>query len=252
MRKFIFISLILISSISHAQDLTSHNYIGEKYNYSIKFGWFKVGKVTISSSNRFIYEGGKRYFDTKITAGTAGLGGIFTDFKGEFTTKIDANTYMPVSSYRDMKSSESDNRRTDYYTFNNDSVHIKTVRHKNNKIDDRTLPYSTMYDTPTAILQCRLLNLSNATPNQSLGKINVFWNKTVYPVSAKYAKKEETKHNGKKMYVHKVYLYLPESGFLKDKKPVTAWLSADGRNVPLRFEAYTRYGTIKCYLTDDL
>jgi len=252
MKKLFIITLLLFCSFLKAQRITPHNFIGEKYNYSIKFGWFKVGKVALSSSDRFIYERGKRYFDIKINAGTAGLGGVFTDFKGDFTTKIDATTYMPVSSYRNMKSSEADNRRTDYYTFYSDSLHIKTIKHKNNKISDRTLAYRTMYDTPTAILQCRLLNLSNAKPNQSLGNINVFWNKTVYPVSAKYAAKEQTKHNGKKMYVHKVYLYLPESGFLKDKKPVTAWLSADGRNVPLRFEAYTRYGTIKCYLTDDL
>jgi len=252
MKNTLILSLMLISSLGVSQNLPSHTFLGERYHYSVKFGWFKVGKVEFSSSDRFSYENGKRYFDIDINAGTAGLGGVFTDFKGDFNTKIDVKTLLPVSSFRNMKSKESDDRRTDYYTFSTNSLHIKTVRHKNNKISERDLSYKTMYDVATAVLQLRAKDLSGKTQNQSLGQINVFWNRTVYPVSAKYSGKEEMKHNGEKISVHKVYMYLPKSGFLKDGKPVVAWISADGRNVPIKFEAKTRYGSIKCELDDDL
>ncbi len=252
MKKLSLLIFIVTTTFVSGQNLPSHNFIGEKRLYSIKYGWFKVGKVEIKSSPRFFYENGKRYFDININAGTAGLGGIFTDFKGNFNTKIDAKTLLPVSSFRFMKSSESDNRRTDYYIFSPGKVYIKTIRHKTNKSSDRTLNYATMYDVATAILQCRSKNLEKYKPNSSMGQINVFWNKTVYPVSAKFLIKETMRYDGEKVDVYKLHLNLPESGFIKKGKPVTAWISADGRNIPIKFEAYTRYGTIKCELNSPL
>ena len=132
MRKLIAISIFLLGTSSIlAQDSyfdENKNVVrGEKLQYKIKYGWFKIGEATVWTDSEFHMIDDEPHYLVQFNLRTAGWAKFFSSVKVEFKSYIHAENFQPHHAYRGLSTSKKVNNQQDKFRYQ-DSVYVETYR----------------------------------------------------------------------------------------------------------------------------
>ena len=171
--------LLILFAQSVWSQTVPKNLMGEKNEYKLKYGWFTVGKGSISFNDKFYYEKDLPTVRVKAEAKTAGLGGIFTDFDANFISRVNSRNSQPVFSYRNILSKEMADKRSDRYVFADTAITIKTFiekgrEHKERQID--TIDHD-LHDVLSSFVRLRTMDFANMKKGDQV-HIHTFYSNT--------------------------------------------------------------------------
>lgn len=234
--------------------------LGEKLAYKIQYGWFTIGRGEVWVDNEFHYPEDRQYLSSdqkhlKVCSSgrTVGLMGALANLDSHFEALVDPKTCNSIYSSRYIKFGKDVDSRFNKFWYSPDSLYYDTyVQHRNSQREGAfSLAEGSIFDALSSYIYLRNVPLKQMSRGDSL-LITTFWSNDTYQFGLEYIKKETIKLNGKKINAYKLYLLFPKSGTFPEEKQSYAWISTDGRNIPLKVLAKMSYGTFKCELTTKL
>lgn len=142
MRKFVSGVLLLITLSVYSQNSLMENkniLRGEKLQYNIKYGWFKIGEAEVEVGKNFEIIDGEPHYVARFDLVTAGWAKFFASVHVEFKSYIHAKTFKPHHAYRGLSTSKKINNQHDKF-FYKDSVYVETYREDKDKTKTTSYP----------------------------------------------------------------------------------------------------------------
>ncbi len=142
MRRLLSIVLLLVAFASTAQKNFAENtnlVRGEKLQYKIKYGWFKIGEAVVEIDPEFEMLDGTPHYYVHFNLKTAGWAKFFSSVNVQFETYIDAESFRPHHAYRGLSTSKKVNNQHDKFSYT-DSVYVETYREDKDETRVTTYP----------------------------------------------------------------------------------------------------------------
>ena len=164
MKRLFSIIILFISLASYAQENFTENtnlVRGEKLQYKIKYGWFKIGEAEVEVDPEFHMLDGSPHYYVHFDLKTAGWAKFFSSVHVEFQSYIDAETFRPHHTYRGLSTSKKVNNQHDKF-FYRDSIYVETYRENQDTTRKSTYPLkgSKFTDALGTYLYVRSLDLN--------------------------------------------------------------------------------------------
>ena len=139
-----FLALILCVGMSMAWSQSAfqenENHIrGETLNYKIKYGWFKIGEAKVHTDSEFHYFDNEPHYLVRFNLKTVGWLRIFADLDILFESYVHADSFMPHTALRSVKTSKKTNIQEDKF-FYRDSIYVETFRREKEQTRVTTYP----------------------------------------------------------------------------------------------------------------
>jgi len=116
-----------------------HFSLGEKLDYKIKYGWFKIGEATVSIDDIIHKIEGEDHYRVRFGLRTVGWLRIFADLDLRFESYINSETFRPHHATRITINGEKSNSQFDEFTYA-DSIYVKTYRKEKDEFKYSTFP----------------------------------------------------------------------------------------------------------------
>lgn len=150
MRPLIIITfLLLVSQIGYSQYAIEEDQfsLGERLDYKIKYGWFKIGEAHISIDEELLVIEGEDHYRVYFELVTVGWLKIFADLDLDFESYINTKTLQPHSARRITINGKKSNSQFDEFFYSQDSISVKTYKKENDQTKEssyeRKGPYFT-------------------------------------------------------------------------------------------------------------
>lgn len=168
-----------------------------------------------------------------------------------FESWVDKNTFFPNVSYRNV--SEGKFKVFDKTTYNqkNKDAYFERGRTSDNIDDKGTLKMTNMmHDVLSVLYYTRNINFDNMTSGENFS-VNVMLDKQEYPLSVRFAGREERKIKGNG--THKTLKLAPQvvaGNVFKEGSGMKIWASDDQNKVPLYIESPVSVGSVRIVLSN--
>ena len=253
MRIIFFLFSAIMSMCSLAQSVTQdgsaeHSFIsGEQLKFNLNYGWFNVGSASLQVSDTIVY--GADCYQVEIVGQTAGFLSLFTRVDDTWGAFIEKSDLLPLVSYSDIK--EGNYTRRDEVFFDKQAHRIKVDKiRRNKKNPTKYFDYQgEMNDLMSGYLKLRNIDFNELRPSDTI-KFKAFYDEIFYDFGLIYKGKKLLKSKVGKQMAHQVQPILPENDIFRGEAPITAWISADKDQLPLKIEAQMFFGHATCNLVD--
>tara|TARA_B110000503_G_scaffold73339_1_gene113281 strand:- start:6040 stop:6861 length:822 start_codon:yes stop_codon:yes gene_type:complete len=218
---------------------------GEVLTFKLNYGWFTIGEAFLNISEKLFQN--KSSYHLEIKGGTAGFLEVFAKVDDRWGAYISKSNLLPMFSYSDIK--EGKYTREDKTYFDQETHRIKVEKTK--KGIKRPVTYfdykGDMYDLMSGYLMLRNIDYSLLKIGDTV-RFNAFYDDVFYDFGLVYEGTEILKTKVGKQRAHKVSPILPNNQVFTGNHPITAWISADENQLPLKIEAQMFFGTASCVL----
>jgi len=149
MRALVIVLFLLMNQLVYSQYAVQKEQfsLGERLNYKIKYGWFKIGEAHISIDEELhVFEGAEHY-RIYFQLVTVGWLKIFADLDLDFESYINVKTLQPHHAKRITINGKKSNSQFDEFFYSEDSISVKTYKKENDQTKEtsyeREGPYFT-------------------------------------------------------------------------------------------------------------
>lgn len=211
---------------------------GEFLKYRVNFGIFTVGEATTQVDNKTYLMNGRPCYKIDAFGSTSGWVSWLSKVDDNWGAYVDTAAIVTHVSYRNIK--EGHYRKEEYITY--DHEHNKAdVKVKNKTTGVFEAPKT--YNTPAAVrdivagfMYLRVINFDKHKKGDTI-TVSGFFEDTAYKMQIIYFGKEKIHTNFGKMRCHKLVPIVPDNKLFDGKNSVTAWLSDDLNQVPIKVQA---------------
>jgi hypothetical protein len=226
---------LALASFCQPQELVVPDYFGEKIEYSLKVGFFQVGKVDIAFSGDSSDCGAYVICNARST----GLVNFVKDVHYRFDACLDTTTGYASQSSRKIKEGNYHDYDEVYYdrSTRSDSTIVIT------EDKDTLIVPKDVYDILVAFFQFRKNFIHPSLEPGNMIRIKTFFVDEEWDLNIKYAGKETIKTQLGKA---KCYKFLPETEvgrYFKTKEDLTLWVTANKNLIPVKIDAKMKVGT---------
>ncbi len=252
--SFIFLgTLFALDGLSIDPDKDSLNYpfnIGEELKFRVKYGWFTIGKATVTIPSETIYEDIPSY-KVNVVGQTAGMLGFFNNTVDVFDATISKSELKPFFASQNFQEGKKRDVQTNYFDYEVGKVKVqKTNYEKNITYEPKYYDLDhEAYDMLSSYLFLRSIDFSSLRPADSV-MIKVFFGKKHYDFGIEYGGSEYIKSSIGKVKAHKFYILFPVSSTFPEEKSVIVWTTTGDNQLPLRIRAQLKFGKVICDLVD--
>ena len=228
------------------ENLAANNFVsGEQLKFNLNYGWFNIGSASLHVSDT-VFENCDAY-QVEISGQTAGFLSLFTKVDDTWGAFIEKADLLPLVSYSDIN--EGNYTRRDEVFFDKHANKIKVDKIRRNKINPtKYFDYKgDMNDLMSGYLKLRNINFNDLRPSDTI-KFKAFYDEIFYDFGLVYKGKKLLKSKVGKRMAHQVRPILPDNDIFRGEAPITAWISADKDQLPLRIEAQMFFGHATCNL----
>jgi len=221
---------------------------GEEVTYKIyynwNFVWIPAGEVVFKVTDK-----GKLY---KLSAEGRTYSSYewFFKVRDNYESYIDKKELLPVMSIRDVKEGGYTLYEKQKFNQKENKVSIERGRSKSTIKENKKMDISTcMHDVLSIIYYSRNLEFNNAQEGTEF-PVNIFMDKSEYPLNVKYKGKQEKK-SIKGLGNFKTIQFSPElikGNVFEEGTEMNIWVSDDKNKVPLLIESPVSVGSIKVVL----
>lgn len=255
LRSVIFIFTISISVVTFAgngdNDSAEHPFaIGEKLEFKVKYGWFTIGKASVTIPQEVVHNEIPSY-KVNVVGETAGMLNFFSNTTDVFDATISKYELKPFVASQNFQEGRKRDIQTNYFDYETGKVKVQKVNHKENKPQEPK--YYDLepdaFDMLSSYLYLRSIDFSSLNLQDSV-MIKVFFGKKHYDFGLEYGGTESIKSRIGKVKAHKFYILFPVSSTFPEEKSVIVWTTMDENQLPLRVQAQLKFGKVTCDLVD--
>ena len=224
---------------------------GEKIFYKMNYSIFTVGKAEIVF-NPVIYNlKGKKCYKIDVNGRTAGAAQLVSTVNDNWGTLMDSARLLPIQSWRNLQ--EGNYRRREFVDFNQETKEInvrvldnKTGRFKDPKI--YTFKTAEMRDLVSGYLFLRVIDFNHLSVGDTIA-VNGFLEDSFYNFRIMYEGIEKVETKLGYIRAYKLVPIMPDNKIFAGENSITAWVSADRLQIPIKIEARMFIGRAGCEIT---
>jgi len=249
----LFVLILSLTGISQPSAMEVKNplpfQLGENLEYKLAYGWFTVGKAQLSISPEKLNYSGEDCYKVDISGKTAGLLGVFAKVDDLWGAYVNQKDLLPLYAYSDIN--EGKYQRKDKILFDHETGKIQVDKIRKQKT--RPTKYydikemAQVFDLISGYLYLRSVDYSKLNKGDTIS-IDAFYDEIFYDFKVVYKGTELLKTKVGDINSYKLMPIMPENEVFSGQTPVTAWLSADSNQLPLKIEADMWFGSAYCEL----
>lgn len=211
---------------------------GERLDYRMYLGYFTVGKGSTMTDKRLHIKNDRACFKVDAYMETLGMATWISKVNDNWGAYVDTTELVTQESYRKLH--EGKYKLHEVITYNPDSD-IAVV----NVADKKTGKFGTpkVYSTPDRVrdivagfMYLRIIDFSKYKVKDTLTVSGFFEDKS-YSFKIIYFGKEVVETEVGKIPCHKLIPIMPDNELFRGENSITAWLSADGNQIPVKVDA---------------
>ncbi len=215
---------------------------GEYMEFKMSYGWFTVGRASWYTNHSIQNYKGEQCYKFRVRARSAGFAGVFARVEDEWGAYVRTRDLMPMMNYRDLKEGKYILDERTYFDYGNQKIRMERIK--------RNQPEPTQYFDMNGerfgmlggFMQMRQIDY-NQYKSGDLIKINAFFEGELFNMDVIYKGVETITSKVGQLRAHKIVPIMPENKIFPGKYPITAWLSADKNQLPLRVDADMFFGS---------
>ena len=253
MRILIILFLGLMGTCGMAQTAIQelspvYNFIsGEQLKFNLNYGWFMVGSASLQVLDTVVYD--EDCYQVEVSGQTAGFLSLFTRVDDTWGAFIEKSDLLPLVSYSDIEEGRYTRRDEVYFDKQAHRIKVDKVRKEKKKPPQYFDYQGEMHDLMSGYLKLRNIDFNELNPGDTI-RFKAFYDEIFYDFGLVYKGKKLLKFKVGKRMAHKVQPILPQNDIFKGEAPITAWISADKDQLPLKLEAQMFFGHATCALVD--
>jgi len=250
--------LFLLFSIVklQAQCQIENNYFqaGETLNYDLHFKWGilskKAGVATLKVTNA-TYGGQDAY---KISLSSSSRGAAREFFKMDDTiSAVITRDMVPLAFFKDANEDDDYTKERITYTYMpNNSVKIRTMRHKNGtfRFDETFYRQNCTYDMLSVVFYARTLNYNSMKKGDKVSVDFVSGKKRLNMVIVHSGTEKLKVNDGSKYNCIKLSLKIADDAFQNEEDAMTVYITQDQNRMPIRIDSKLKIGNARVILNN--
>jgi hypothetical protein len=222
---------------------------GEKLEFSINYGWFKLGEAVALHGERQNFMNGLDHYSVDVEAKTVGFLSFIKNVDAHFLSFLQKDSFKPTYSEKQVLEGKIRWDQTNYFNYDSMvadvSIHTNKNRpHRHHLVD---LNENT-YDILGTYMYLRNIEWKRMEIGDSL-MLSTQYEKRVYDFGIENGGFETIEWEGDEYKAYKLYVLFPVSGTFPEEKAVIFWvIEKDGIRLPVLIEANMRIGRVTCKL----
>ncbi|MFY0599040.1 MAG: DUF3108 domain-containing protein [Cyclobacteriaceae bacterium] len=251
---FLFISFLILSISTFSQEkIEEKRYFksGEKLEFSINYGWFKLGEAVALHGERKHFLNGEDHYSVDLKAKTVGFLSFIKNVEAHFLSFMQKRNFKPTYSEKQVLEGKDKWDQTNY--FNYDSMTADVSVHTNRKrpyrhwiidLNDNT------FDILGTYMYLRNVEWGEMNIGDSI-MLSTLYDRKIYNFGIESGGFEKVNWQDEDYNAYKLYLLFPISKTFPEEKLVIFWvIEKDGVRLPVKIEANMRIGKVICELED--
>ncbi|MGL1887659.1 MAG: DUF3108 domain-containing protein [Reichenbachiella sp.] len=222
----------------------------DKLEFKFKLGWFNLGGGYMSFDKDYMNIDNQTHSYVKMHATTGGMAAIFTPMKDDYISIINNKNLKPYSSEKHVTIKNGFWDQWNSFDYEKNEIGVKAIKTKNGEKSDRGWVVE-MQDDSFDLVATFNYYMNHDWSKVAVGdsvKLTSHYKKKVYPVRLIMEGREIIKFKGKQVSTYRLRIFLPQDKTYTHGRAVKAWISDDGRNIPLVIDSKLAYGYAKCEL----
>jgi len=242
MRLIIILIAVLSLAFSQVRDTSSVRArtisTGEKLDYRMYLGIFTVGKGVTSVDKELHFKNDRACYKVDAFMETLGVASWVSKVNDNWGAYVDTSELITHESYRILK---EDNYRLNeliVYDHERDKAFVQTADKKTGKYGNPKT-YSTpdqVRDIVAGFMYLRIIDFSKYKLKDTL-TVSGFFEDKAYHFKIIYFGKEMVSTDIGKIPCYKLIPIMPDNQLFRGENSITAWLSADGNQIPVKVDA---------------
>ncbi|MBS1951331.1 MAG: hypothetical protein OJF59_003185 [Cytophagales bacterium] len=242
--RWVFFSLILMTLAAFSQlsvDSTSRNKTistGEQLDYRMYLGFFTVGKGVTTVDNKYYVKNEHPCYKVDAYMQTLGMATWISKVNDNWGAYIDTARLITHESYRKIQ--EGNYRLNEIITYDHDlsQASVNVADKQTGKFGKpKTYPIPReVRDIVAGFMYLRVINFTKLNVGDTLAVSGFFEDKS-YNFKIIYFGKETIEMDFGNVPCYKLIPIMPDNQLFRGKNSITAWISADGNQVPVKVDA---------------
>ncbi|WP_258105769.1 DUF3108 domain-containing protein [Marinoscillum sp. MHG1-6] len=223
---------------------------GEKLEYSINYGWFRLGEAEAMVIDHRENQGGISQYSIELKARTVGFLSFIKNVEARYSSYLDTRTYKPVYSESQLLEGRDTWDQDNFFDYEKMIVDVRVRRNRADKrFSQRDVPLKeNTYDILGTYMYLRNIDWGQLDVGDSL-MLSTLYQKKIYDFGVESAGYETVTFEGEDYKAYKLYVLFPISTTFPKEKAVIFWvINRDGVHLPVMIEANMRIGRVTCEL----
>lgn len=234
------ISLAFIQGVETSKIANKKSTIstGERLDYRMYLGIFTVGKGTTSVDKNFHSRNTRSCFKVDAYMETLGMATWISKVNDNWGAYIDTAELVTHESYRNLKEGSYRLNELIKYNHEKDQAAVQ-VADKKTGVYGEPKVYSTpdqVRDVVAGFMYLRIIDFTKYKVKDTL-TVSGFFEDKAYSFKIIYYGKETVKTDMGKIPCYKLVPIMPDNQLFRGENSVTAWISADGNQIPVKVDA---------------
>jgi len=240
------ISLLLISAICLSFGQQSKKIptrsktisTGEKLDYSMYLGWFTVGKGTTTVDKNLYVNNNKGCYKVDAFMETLGIATWISKVHDNWGAYVDTSQLVTHESYSKLHEGPYQLHEVITYNHEKDEASVTVADKVTGKFGEPKT-YATpdnVRDIVAGFMYLRIIYFSKYRIKDTITVSGFFEDKS-YHFKIIYYGKETIETELGKIPCYKLIPIMPDNQLFRGENSVTAWLSADGNQIPVKVDA---------------
>lgn len=211
---------------------------GEHLDYRMYLGFFTVGKGVTTVDKNYYTKNSRPCFKVDAFMETLGIATWISKVNDQWGAYIDTSELITHESYRRL--SEGRYRLNEVITYDHEKTQAVVTSDKgenNNKPKPKIYPIpQKVRDIVAGFMYLRIIDFSKYKIKDTL-TVSGFFEDQSYKFKIIYYGKENVETDLGKIPCYKLIPIMPDNQIFRGENSITAWLSADGNQVPVKVDA---------------
>lgn len=242
--RFTFLALICVFCLAFGQVAVKNSAkrktisTGEKLDYRMYLGIFTVGKGVTTVDKNLYVKNNRGCYKVDAFMETLGIATWVSKVKDNWGAYVDTSELVTHESYRNLKEGDYRLNELIVYDHERDKAFVQTADKKTGKYGDPKI-YSTpdhVRDIVAGFMYLRIIDFSKYKLKDTL-TVSGFFEDKAYHFKIIYYGKETIGTDLGKIPCYKLIPIMPDNQLFRGENSVTAWLSADGNQIPVKVDA---------------
>ncbi|MBS1680470.1 MAG: DUF3108 domain-containing protein [Bacteroidetes bacterium] len=243
MRLMLFI-LIALSGLSWSQEVDTTKIqrstisTGERLDYKMYLGFFTVGRGTTTVDKNYFVKNERTCFKVDAFMQTLGMATWISKVNDNWGAYVDTSELITHESYRRLSEGKYKLHEVIVYDPDRDEAMVTVADRKTGKFG-KPKKYSTpdkVRDIVAGFMYLRVIDFSKYQLKDTLTVSGFFEDKS-YHFKIIYHGKEIVETSLGKIPCYKLIPIMPDNQLFRGENSITAWISADGNQVPVKVDA---------------
>ncbi|MCA4895656.1 MAG: DUF3108 domain-containing protein [Cytophagales bacterium] len=212
--------------------------VGERVDYEMYLWGITIGKGAAEVDKKFHTKNNRTCFKVDAYMETLGMATWVSNVNDNWGAYIDSSEIITHESYRKLKEGKYRLNELIKYDHTQDKAFVQIADKATGKFNDPK-EYSTpdnVRDVVTGFMYLRVIDFSNYKVKDTL-TVSGFFEDKAYSFKILYFGKEVVKTDLGKILCHKLMPIMPSNSLFRGENSVTAWISADANQIPVKVDA---------------